>query len=562
MPEPATRTVLLVEDDPVLCRALAAGLEAAGYETRVVHTAVAGLAQARDWRPDLVLLDLRLPDLDGPALLGRLAADPRTAGIPLVAMCREADPDSAGAARAAGAQAVLTAPFEVEEVRRTVAAQVARTGRPGRGSGWEGTIGQGISRLVHADLDAERVCRAVVDGAQELLDLAAASLWLVDGDELELRVETALFERLPRAHRRLRVGEGLVGAVALERRPITVDDAGQDPRVRNRALFEALGLRGFVAVPLLHEGRLLGVLSGARSAPGPFRPEDVPVLAALADHAAAVLAQARQLHESERRRRTAEALAALAAEVQRVLSVFQNRRWDSDFLGVRREIVAGRVGEVVELRSEMSRYRPEVRDRWRERAGPGSGVWYDLGPHLIDQALVLFGPPESVQVDLRVQRRGGSAIDWFHAILGYGPMRVILASSMLATDAPARFLVRGTKGSLTKRRGDVQEDQLLGGMKPGSPGWGLDPDPLVFAGGDEGAPMELAVPAGDYLAYYASIREAVRGEGELPVTPAEATTVMAVIEAGMRSSAEGRVIPLDRLALTEIRVQRLLEEGP
>ena len=315
MPEPAARTILLVEDDPGLCRALAAGLEEAGYETRVVHTAVAGLAQARDWRPDLVLLDLRLPDLDGPALLGRLAADPRTAGIPLVAMCREADPDSAGAARAAGAQAVLTAPFEVEEVRRTVAAQVARTGRPGRGSGWEGTIGQGISRLVHADLDAERVCRAVVDGALELLDLAAATLWLADGDELELRVETALFERLPRAHRRLRVGEGLVGAVALERRPITVDDAGQDPRVRNRALFEALGLRGFVAVPLLHEGRLLGVLSGARSAPGPFRPEDVPVLAALADHAAAVLAQARQLHESERRRRTAEALAALAAEV-------------------------------------------------------------------------------------------------------------------------------------------------------------------------------------------------------------------------------------------------------
>jgi predicted dehydrogenase len=258
----------------------------------------------------------------------------------------------------------------------------------------------------------------------------------------------------------------------------------------------------------------------------------------------------------------AGALAALAAEVQRVLSVFQNRRWDSDFLGVRREITGGRVGEVVELRSEMSRHRPEVRDRWRERAGPGSGVWYDLGPHLIDQALVLFGPPESVQADLRVQRRGGSAIDWFHAILGYGPMRVILASSMLARDAPARFLVRGTKGSLTKRRGDVQEDQLLGGMKPGSPGWGLDPDPLVFAGGDEGAPMELAAPAGDYLAYYASIRDAIRGEGELPVTPAEAITVMAVIDAGMRSSAEGRVIPLDRLALTEIRVQRLLEEGP
>jgi predicted dehydrogenase len=238
----------------------------------------------------------------------------------------------------------------------------------------------------------------------------------------------------------------------------------------------------------------------------------------------------------------ARALAALAAQVERVLSVFQNRRWDSDFLAVSREITGGRIGEVVELRSEMSRYRPEVRERWRERAGPGSGVWYDLGPHLIDQALVLFGPPESVQADLRVQRRGGSAVDWFHAVLGYGPMRVILASSMLATDAPARFLVRGTKGSLTKRGWDVQEGQLLSGMKPGSPGWGLDPDPLVFVGGDEGAPMQLPTPAGDYPGYYEAIRDAVRGDRGVPVTPAQATTLMAVIEAGRRSSAEGRVI--------------------
>jgi len=238
----------------------------------------------------------------------------------------------------------------------------------------------------------------------------------------------------------------------------------------------------------------------------------------------------------------ARALGTLAAQVDRVLSVFQNRRWDSDFLAVRREITGGRVGEVVELRSEMSRYRPEVRDRWRERAGPGSGVWYDLGPHLIDQALVLFGPPETVQADLRSQRSGGSVTDWFHAVLGYGLLRVILASSMLATDAPARFLVRGTKGSLTKRSGDVQEAQLLDGRKPGIAGWGLDPDPLILAGGDEGVPTELAVPPGNYLAYYAAIHDGIRGTGVPPVTPAEATAVMAVIEAGIRSSAEGRVV--------------------
>ena len=238
----------------------------------------------------------------------------------------------------------------------------------------------------------------------------------------------------------------------------------------------------------------------------------------------------------------ARALATLAAEAGRVLSVFQNRRWDSDFLGIRREVGNGRIGDVVELRSEMSRYRPEVRDRWRERAGPGSGVWYDLGPHLIDQALVLFGAPETVQADLRTQRKGGSAIDWFHAVLGYGPVRAILTSSMLATDAPARFLVRGTKGSLTKRGGDVQEAQLLDGRKPGTPGWGLDPDPVIVVGGDGGAPTELAAPPGDYLAYYTEIRDVIRGKGGLTVTPAQATAVMAVIEAGTRSSAEGRVV--------------------
>jgi predicted dehydrogenase len=237
----------------------------------------------------------------------------------------------------------------------------------------------------------------------------------------------------------------------------------------------------------------------------------------------------------------ARSLAAMAAEVRRVLSVFQNRRWDSDFQGVSREIAGGRIGEIVEFRSEIARYRPEVRDRWRERAGPGSGLWYDLGPHLIDQALVLFGPPESVHADLQVQREGGFAVDWFHAVLGYGRTRVILTSSMVALDASPRFLVRGSKGGLTKRGGDPQEDQLLSGKRPGGPGWGEDPDPLlVFAPGE--APVQQPVSPGNYLAYYAAIRDAIHGGGEAPVTPAQATTVMTVIEAGIQSSAEGRAI--------------------
>ena len=117
----------------------------------------------------------------------------------------------------------------------------------------------------------------------------------------------------------------------------------------------------------------------------------------------------------------ASALVATASEAGRIVSVFQNRRWDSDYLGIAREIAMGRIGEVVEFRSEIGRYRPVVRDRWRERAGPGSGLWYDIGPHLVDQALMLFGPPETVHADLRIMREGGTATDWFQVRLGYGP---------------------------------------------------------------------------------------------------------------------------------------------
>jgi predicted dehydrogenase len=238
----------------------------------------------------------------------------------------------------------------------------------------------------------------------------------------------------------------------------------------------------------------------------------------------------------------ARALAATSVETGRILSVFQNRRWDSDFLGIARELAAGRVGDVVELRSEISRYRPQIRDRWRERAGPGAGVWYDLAPHLIDQALVLFGPPETIQADLELQRAGGSTIDWFQAVLGYGRKRVILVSSMMAAAPATRFLVRGTRGTLVKHRGDPQEEQLVSGRNPGGPGWGRDPDPLIFAPGEAGAPTELATPAGNYLGYYLAIRDAVRGAGTSPVTPPQATTLMAIIEAGIQSSDEERVV--------------------
>lgn len=242
----------------------------------------------------------------------------------------------------------------------------------------------------------------------------------------------------------------------------------------------------------------------------------------------------------------ARELRALAKRRERLLSVFHNRRWDSDFLGVKQVVEEGRIGEVVHFESHIDRFRPQVRARWRESAQPGGGIWFDLGPHLIDQALQLFGLPQAVQADLAALRPGAQADDWAHAVLHYPERRVVLHASMLVAGGSARFAVHGTRGSVVKPRIDRQEAQLLAGTRPGDPGWGEDDDALLLYPGD--APMEtLAAPRGDQGRYYAGMRDAIRGLAPPPVTDAQALAVMAVLEAGAQSARDGCVvgIPLD-----------------
>jgi predicted dehydrogenase len=241
----------------------------------------------------------------------------------------------------------------------------------------------------------------------------------------------------------------------------------------------------------------------------------------------------------------ARRLTAVAAAAPGHLAVFQNRRWDSDFVGLRQAIDAGTIGEVVEFRSEIARWRPQVRDRWRERPGPGAGLWYDLGPHLIDQALVLFGVPDAVHGLLRTQRPGGRTDDWFQVTLDYPTRQVILSSSMLAADRPPRFLVRGTSGSLVKQGTDTQERRLMRGERPPAPDWGHDPDPLLVFHEDQ-EPARVLVPPGDYGRFYVAMRDAIRGGADVPVSAAHATMVMTLLLAGIRSSEEGRAVAIDR----------------
>jgi predicted dehydrogenase len=239
----------------------------------------------------------------------------------------------------------------------------------------------------------------------------------------------------------------------------------------------------------------------------------------------------------------ARALTRLAANRGRLLAVFHNRRWDSDFLTVQRAIAANRVGRIVHFESHMDRFRPAVRRRWREGDGPGAGIWYDLAPHLVDQALLLFGLPSRVTGLIARLRDGALADDWAHGILTYPDKRVIVHASMLAAGGVPRFVAHGTAGSFAKQDPDPQERQLLSGIRPGAPDWGRDPDPLVVWSG-EGTVEREPARAGDQREFYRAIASAVRAGTANPTKPHEVLGVMAVIEAALRSSALGSSLPL------------------
>ena len=238
----------------------------------------------------------------------------------------------------------------------------------------------------------------------------------------------------------------------------------------------------------------------------------------------------------------ARELRDLVAETGRVLRVFQNRRFDSDFLGIAELVRSGRLGNVVHLESRIDRFRPTVRDRWREAAVPGGGIWFDLGPHLIDQALLLFGVPERVDADLAALRPGAPVEDWAHCVLQYPGRRVVLQASMLVAGGSPRFAVHGTRGSAVKELPDQQEGQLRAGLLPGAEDWGVDPDPILLHDG-EGNIERVPAPTGAQQRSYTGVRDAILGRpsGDA-ATPDQAVAVMAVLEAAVASAREGRAV--------------------
>lgn len=239
----------------------------------------------------------------------------------------------------------------------------------------------------------------------------------------------------------------------------------------------------------------------------------------------------------------ARRVANAAAQSGMMLTVHHNRRWDADFLTLQQLIASKRLGEIVHLESHFDRWRPEPAITWKE-ARPG-GSWLDLGPHLVDQALFLFGMPEAVTADIATLRKGAPAPDWFHVILQYSGRRVTLHSSKLAADHGLRFAVHGTRGSWIKHGLDPQETAIVAGAMPVGADWGADSDHGRFTPANLDEPsVSLTNCPGDYRRFWNQLVSAIRGGGSNPVPADEAIRVMEVLQAGLESAECGKTVRL------------------
>lgn len=241
----------------------------------------------------------------------------------------------------------------------------------------------------------------------------------------------------------------------------------------------------------------------------------------------------------------ADTLIALAKRNNCLITVNQNRRWDSDFKTVEK-IVKGRLlGDIVNYEAHFDRYNPAFKCNWKEKNIACAGVLYDLGSHLIDQALCLFGLPEEVFGDLKIQKQGGEAIDYFKLILKYSSLTVTLRAGSLVREVGPRYTLHGTKGSFVKYGLDVQEAALKLGLIPKDiQDWGKEPEELWGKINTEIDGLhiigKIESETGDYRAFYRNVYEAVLDKTELQVMPEQARNTIRIIELSEQSNKEKR----------------------
>jgi predicted dehydrogenase len=251
----------------------------------------------------------------------------------------------------------------------------------------------------------------------------------------------------------------------------------------------------------------------------------------------------------------AVALVQFAQQSGRLLTVYQNRRYDGDFQAIRQLVAGGALGRIVRFETNYDRFRPQIRpEAWREKSGPGTGILFDLGPHLIDHAFVLFGLPEAITADVRNERDNAVTDDAFDIVLHYpAGMRALLRSTMLAASPRPRFVLHGTRGGFSKQSFDPQENNLRRGEIPKDTAWGAEPEEdwgvLTLYDGEKPSQRRIPSGTGDYRDFYANVRDAILGKAALAVTPQHALDVMRMLELARQSSQTGTTIPWKSAAL-------------
>jgi predicted dehydrogenase len=231
------------------------------------------------------------------------------------------------------------------------------------------------------------------------------------------------------------------------------------------------------------------------------------------------------------------------------LSVFQNRRWDSEFKTVKKILDAKLLGEIVEAEFHFDRYNPILSPKvHKETVNSGSGIAKDLGPHIIDQALHLFGVPKAVFADIRITRAHSVVDDYLDILLYYSDLRVRLKAGFFVREPNPSYVVHGKKGSFLKSRGDVQEDELKLGKKPNLTTWGTEKEGQegLLHTEIDGKITREKVPTlqGNYYDFFEGVYQAVANGKSEPVTAQDGVNVMRIIEAAFQSSEQKRAINL------------------
>lgn len=238
----------------------------------------------------------------------------------------------------------------------------------------------------------------------------------------------------------------------------------------------------------------------------------------------------------------AEELEKLATEKGLVCSVFQNRRYDGDFLTLRKLVSEKTLGELVYLESHFDRFRPNVSENWREKDVPGNGITYDLGAHLIDQVVLLFGKPTAIFADIQTQRTSAISDDYFDISLFYEGFKARVTAGILVNVPTPKFLLCGKKGTFQKYFLDVQEQAFKDGKTPDGSDWGVDPEERWGKLYLENETIPYPTLPGDYRIFYQNIADAISKSAPLKVTLDQAITVLKLIEASFLSAKAGRKI--------------------